>query len=207
MRSGAKYVMLAMTSWFLFLPAILALGIRRFDYALLIAIPALVTVGVAFAVTRRREIRRPIQYVGFALMMLAGMTLSRLFGPLILMPSLLATSAVVYQAHPDRGLRRMGLVGSVCAIVLPVLLELSGVLPASYAFEHGTLVVLPQLTELPRVATLVFLGLTNVAIAVVPSLYVAQLRNELAETQRREQLQGWNFRRLGRDLIAAKGAG
>ena len=71
-------------------------------------------------------------------------------------------------------LRRFGLAASALLIVAPLGLELAGIVPSSYAFEDGKLIVLPQMTELPRLGTYVFVALGNIGSALVPALFVAQ---------------------------------
>ncbi|MDQ3298792.1 MAG: hypothetical protein M3619_19605, partial [Myxococcota bacterium] len=202
-RAGSRYSAVAMLSWFLFFPILFALGIERLDYVLAVAIPAAVTAGLNLYASRQPHIGRAIQYVMIGTMMAAGMTLSRMFGPLILMPTILATWAIVAQAHPDAAMRRFCLVAVSLAMVVPIVLELAGVVPASYSFSDGRFEVLPQMHGLPTIPTLLFLGLANVAIAVIPAMFVARLRADLSRAQERELVQTWHFRRLGDDLIRA----
>ncbi len=78
-----------------------------------------------------------------------------------------------------------------------------GVLPGSYAFEDGKLVVLPQMVELPRLGTFAFIALANLGLGVSPAIYVARLRAELTSAQQRELLQAWRLRRLPEELMRA----
>ncbi len=52
--------------------------------------------------------------------------------------------------------------------------------------------VVPQMTDLPRELTLIFLALANVAIAVVPALFVGKLRDELSALEERNLVQAWH---------------
>ena len=139
-RSGARYSAYAALSWILFLPLLLGLGLRRVDLLLLIAVPVVATVVVSFVAIRQRPIRRPIQCAAIASMMLAGFAVSRMFGPLILMPTIVATWAIVLQTHAEPFMRRFGLIAGTAAILAPLGLELAGVLPSSYLFEGGRLI-------------------------------------------------------------------
>jgi hypothetical protein len=132
------------------------------------------------------------------------MVVSRLYGPFILMPTLLVSYAITLQAHPWRAFRRLGLAAGVIAMVLPVLLELAGVLPASYAFEAGTMSVLPQVVALSETGTIALLACANIAMLVVPALFIARLRSDLSIVQTRQLVQTWQFRRLGDELVAAR---
>jgi len=205
-RSGARYAAVATLSWFTFLPGVLLLGVRRVDYMAWIMVPALLTILLGALASRQQRIGRPIQLAMATSWFVAAMATSRLFGPMILMPTIFATFAIVSQAHPDRVMRRFCLVASTLAIILPVLLELSGVLPRSFAFTEAGLLVVPQMTGLPESATIAFVVLANAGVAVLPAVFVATLRSALTSAQERQILQTWHFRRLGEDLLESRHA-
>jgi serine/threonine-protein kinase len=199
-RTGTKYTTLGLLSWFLFLPLVFWLGVRRVDYLVAVAVPVLLTVVLGMIAATRPVIGRSYQYAMLGTTVISGVMLSRLFGPLILVPTVLASWAIVIQTNPARLVRRLGLAGSVLGIAMPVVLELAGVLPASYVFDDGFAVV-PQLAELAEVPTIAFLGLASVVIAIIPSVFVARLRERLAESERRELLHSWRLRRLGDSIL------
>jgi serine/threonine-protein kinase len=200
-RAGCRYSSWAMASWFLFLPLLFLLGIRRVDYIVATAIPVAACSAIAFIATRRRVNGRPIQLAMMLCMVAAGVMLSRLCGPLILGPTILTAWAIVSQAHPDHALRRFALCASVLAVTLPLLLEIAGVVPRSYAFDPFTIV--PQAVAFPRVPTLAFLGCASALVAILPALFISRLRGELARTQEREMLQTWKLRRMRDDILSA----
>jgi hypothetical protein len=202
-RSGLRFTVLAIVMTLAFLPLVIALGIRRVEFAVAICVPAALTCAVAFAGSRARSIKRPIQYATLVFLVLTLAGLSRLFGPLILMPAFLAGVAIVMQAHPERQFRVVGLAACVATMIVPLVLELVGILPTSYEFAGGRMSVLPQLHELPRELSIVFLVIASIGIAIVPAVYVARLRADLAAAQQRQLVQTWHFRRLGDDLIRA----
>jgi hypothetical protein len=178
------------------------MGVRRWDYAIAIAIPVSIVIAVSFAQSRQREaVSRARQCFVFVMLMLASMGLSRLFGPLILMPVMIAVAIITVQAHPDEQIRRFGLVAGTIAILLPVGLEFAGILPSSYAFTGDRIEILPQLVELPRGLTVGFLAIAGAAAAIAPGMFVSRLRAELTESQRRELLQTYHLRRLGENIV------
>ncbi len=202
-RSGSRYSVFAALSWYLFFPLILLLGVRRVDYVLAIALPVAATAVMSWLATRQQPIRRPIQIATVASIVVTAIALSRMFGPLILMPTICVTLAILMQAHPDRMMRWLGTTAGAFAIVAPLGLELLGLLPGSYLFEDGRLIVVPQMNELPEVATYGFLAVANVAAALAPALFVSRLRAELERAQERELVRAWRFRRLPEELIRA----
>jgi hypothetical protein len=100
-------------------------------------------------------------------------------------------------------MRRFSLISGVLIMLAPLGLELAGVVPSSYVFEDGKLIVLPQMTELPEVATYAYAALANVGAGLAPALFVARLRSELTSAQRRELLRAWQLRRLPDELMRA----
>ena len=102
-------------------------------------------------------------------------------------------------------MRRFGLIGSIVAIGLPIVLEALGVLPASYQFAEGKLSLVPQMTELPEGLTVAMIGVGSAAVAAVPATFVSWLRSELSRSQEREMLRDWKIRQLRDDLVRSSG--
>ncbi len=202
-RAGARYAGLASLAWFLFFPMILALGLRRVDYLLLIAIPVVLAATLSYAAWRQRPIRRPFQCATLVSIMLASVAVSRILGPLILVPALVTAWTIAMQINPDVFVRRFSAAVGMLMLLLPLGLELAGLVPSSYVFEDGKLIALPQMTELPRIPTVAFVALANVGIALLPTLFVARMRSELNRAQERELLSAWQLRRLPEELMRA----
>ncbi|MEO7329837.1 MAG: hypothetical protein ABI193_14765, partial [Minicystis sp.] len=68
-------------------------------------------------------------------------------------------------------------------------LEWTGLWPSSYVFEGGMWAIVPQLIELPRGGTFLFLAVATVAMIAVPALFIAQLRGDLTKAQVRLAVQ------------------
>jgi serine/threonine-protein kinase len=198
---GAKHSATAILSWWLFLPILAWIGFRNTWQAALIAIPGTIAIVMGLVMMRQRRIGHSLQYASIGCMMLASIAVSRIYGPFVLMPSLLTTYAMVLQAHPERRLRMAGALAAAIAIVIPVILEWMGVLPASYVFEAGTWRIVPQLVELPRLGTNVFVTAAHLGIIVVPCLFIARLRVELSRAQTQLAVQAWHWKQLGGQLI------
>jgi serine/threonine-protein kinase len=202
-RGGVWYSALAMVAWFAFLPLVLLIGIRRMDYFVAAVAMVAVSALIAWFASRQPRIGRSLQYALIVSVSLAGVCVSRIVGPLVLIPTLFATWTVVGQAHPERVVRRVLLAVFLFVPVLTVGLELVGVLPASYSFEGGRMTVLPQLSYLPELPLTGLLTIANLLLALVPAVFVGILREQLTRAQTRQLVQTWHFRRLGDDLIRA----
>ena len=202
-RSVAAYIAAAVVSWVAFTPLLLAAGILRYNELWWIVMPGAVTIALGLFAARRSRVSGTLQLGILVAMVTASMALSRIFGPLILVPTVIVPLGVVIQGHPVRVMRVVGLALTALAMVVPLLLELLGVLPASYRFADGAITVIPQLTRLPEWFTLTFLTIANVSIAVLPALFVGRLRADLATAQTRELMRSWQLGRLGDDLLRA----
>lgn len=203
LRAGAQYSGLAALVWFLFLPLIIAMGVRRVDYVLLIATPIALSAVLSLVAVRQRPIRLPILCVALLAILFASAAVSRILGPLMVMPTLCTSWMIVMQTSPDAFLRRFSLAAGALLMLAPVGLELAGVVPSSYAFEGGKLITLPQMTELPKLATFTFAALANLGAGLAPAIFVARLRADLTDAQKRELLRAWQLRRLPEELMRA----
>ncbi len=203
-KSGAIHSVWGMLSWFAFLPVLFAIGIIDGGGLAWMAGAALLGLVFSIVAATQKVVSRWIQIAIIVATLAAACIVSRLYGPLILMPSLLISYAITVQAHPWRTFRRIGLVAGIVSMVLPVLLEVIGVLPSSYSFVGGRMLVEPQVIALPETGTVGLLAVANVAMLVVPCLFIAKLRGDLSIAQTRQLVQTWQFRRLGDELVAAK---
>ena len=79
---------------------------------------------------------------------------------------------------------------------MPIGLELAGIIPRSYTFEGGTMVILPQGVSLPEVPTLLTLIVANVFLIVAPSLILGRVQLALREAEMRSAMQAWHLRQL-----------
>jgi serine/threonine protein kinase len=203
-KAGANYSVFGMLSWFAFLPVLVAIGILdKGNFGWMVAATA-VSLVLSIAAARQRVISRWIQLAILFTTFGAAVVVSRLYGPLILMPTLLISYAITIQAHPWTFFRRVGLAAGVVAMILPVVLELLGVLPSSYSFTAGRMVVEPHVVALPETGTIAVLAVANIAMLVVPALFIARLRGDLSIAQTRQLVQTWQFRRLGDELVTKR---
>jgi hypothetical protein len=118
-----------------------------------------------------------------------------LFGSLILMPAIVIITGVGYVATFG-GRSIYYVVPAVLVVVVPLVLEVAGVIAPSYRFEDGVLVVLPGMTALPPTPTLLFLAVSHVVVIVGSLGYVWRLRTNHVETERRLHLQVWQLAAL-----------
>ena len=200
-KSGVTHSMYGLLAWFLFFPPVLAIGVR--DPVGLGVLLFAAVCGVAFSAiaVRQRHVSGGIQFAILGTTLVAGMLISRFYGPLMLMPTLVVSYSISLQSHPWRRFRTIAFASGLTAMIVPTVLELTGVISPSYRFEGGTMIVVPHLIALPETGTLLYLLVANAALLVAPSLFIAQLRQSLSEVQLRQLIQKWQFRRLGDELV------
>ena len=82
------------------------------------------------------------------------------------------------------------------AVVVPMLLELGGIWPPSYAFTDDGMLVVPHLASLPRAATLLLLTFASLATIVLPALLMREARDSVEESREQLAVQAWQLRQL-----------
>ena len=202
-RSGAKSAVVAGLTWFAFIPLVMWMGVRRWDEIAYILVPNTISIVLAAIAGWRMRFIPPWIQMGVVLCTLAGMTaVSRSFGPLVLMPLMVTVYVIVMQAHPARWFRRATWVIGPIALVTPLLLEVVGVLPASYVFADGRMQIVPQLHELPEHGSMVMLAVAYVASLLVPGIFIGRMRVALTAAQEELHKKEWHYKRLGGELIS-----
>jgi len=195
LRVSARQASLALLSYAAYVPFVLWMGVRR---PWLLAATGLATASV-IALTYRHYRRPPARLalpwphvVVSTLALGAGMSL---FGPLVLLPSLVIITGVAYVATFDRGAIACA-VPLVAVIFVPLALQVAGVLPPSYDFADGTLRILPGMTDLPPTPTLLLLVVAHLIVVAGSIVFVWQLRCTHRDLERRLALQAWQLAQL-----------
>jgi hypothetical protein len=80
--------------------------------------------------------------------------------------------------------------------MVPVVLEATGALPASYVFEPNALCIRPQTHSFPPLATTVHLLLISCGALVATAMYLYRVRERLAAAQMRLRVYAWQLRQI-----------
>jgi eukaryotic-like serine/threonine-protein kinase len=199
-RTGARYSVIASLMWFLFLPIVLWMGVRQPYQAVLVLGPAGLAALVSGLSTRFPHIPKWVQLTTIGLTIAGGAATSTMYGPLVLVPTLLATFTIVLQAHPSRTMRLATWTMGCIALTIVSLVELAQ--PASYFSVNGAIEIVPRMHELPRTQSIILLLGASLAMTIVPCLFIGRIRAALNVAQRQILVQAWQFRRFGEDLIS-----
>ena len=105
---------------------------------------------------------------------------SVLFGPFIVVPSVVATNSVFFVLHSRPGQRLYIILAGVLAVMVPFLAELLQLVPPSYTFEAGRMVVEPRVIALDSISTMGILGLLHIVLAIAPTVIAVRVRDALS---------------------------
>jgi serine/threonine-protein kinase len=201
LQMGARLSSLTPLLYLLMLPIVYALGVRD---GWLVGGVVLAIAGAAFAghvvsscaspSTRRRG-----EWAIVGLRALVLLSLTRMFGPLVLVPTLAAAFGVAMQVHPEKVGRHVGAWVACLIVGVPTLLEWAGVLPASYRFSAGQMSIVPQMHALPAVPTGLLLLVASIVTIATACVFVGRIRRALSAAQLRLQLTAWHLERLRPD--------
>jgi eukaryotic-like serine/threonine-protein kinase len=194
---ASRWGVLAHLSCLTTVPLLFALGLRDLELLVFVYTLTMIVVVLLAIVPYAKWSRSPfIFYLRFALTTVAIAFGSRLFGPFILLPALALTNTVTHVLDPHR-LQRGALIAIGCsAVIIPAVLEWTGVIPPSYVFRDGQMCVVPQLTELPRGGTSLLLLLANAGIIVVAARFAGRVRGSLIAAEEKLHLYAWHLRQL-----------
>lgn len=193
MRTAA----VAFSSWFLYLPLAGWMGPRNHLAAMISEGTWILAAAACFYVYKWGKPDGSTSPIVYATGGLAVMSSTLLFGPLMILPALAASvslSLVLTSAH--RGGRRLAVMAGWGAILVPLALQLLGVLPNPYVFENGAIVIRPNALNFPETPTLIFLTVSSLASLGTAAIFVSRVRDALNAAQRRLVLQSWQLRQL-----------
>ena len=196
-RSDAARIGLgAFTLRLLFFPLVAFMGVRAWGLAGFILALLAGSVVLAFWLWRRRTMEL---WQGALLLVVSTLSIAligSIFGSYLLVPPLILMNNVTFALHAGPKLRRVVMLFGALAILVPLGLELGGVLPPAYAFDGEHLLVLPRLVGFPPAITLTVLTLSTVALVSLPVVFFGRARDALALAERRLFLQAWHLRNL-----------
>jgi serine/threonine-protein kinase len=203
-RIGSRAAGFAYLSFFLLsAPLGYLMGLRTWPMAVLPELLGLAASAMSFHAYRNPDPNGQTRYSLLIVSNLAIASTAWVFGPFVLVPALAAVNALSVIVAADRSRRGPAIFLGCCAILLPLVLEWTGVNLPSYAFEGGRLVVLPRALGFPEKPTLVFLLVMNVAVLVTAALFVGRFKDALTATENRLYMQTWYLRQLVPDEAQA----
>ncbi len=151
-----------------------------------------------FFLGARQRLPRRTALLGGALASSASIAaMCTMFGPLFLIPGLAAANTMVNSLHLRKRRTRVLVVSmGLLAVAGPLLLEGFGVLPPSYEFRDGAMVILPRMHHFPPAATLAFLCYIGLGHIAALSVFIGRFRDALQQAEQRLRTTTWQFEQL-----------
>lgn len=165
---------------------------------LLLAVTVVGTQGYFLWMWRTGNAERKYMRFGVPLSFLLVGLSSTVFGPFVIAPGTAAVTVAAFlvslRAGPE--VRRALLGGGVAAVLVPALLELLGVMPASYAIEHGTIRIRSALLDFEPVPAMLLLAFGSVSTMFATLMTVGRSVDALVASERRSFAQAYRLRQL-----------
>ncbi len=179
-------------------PIVLWMGVRT--YAILVAALAFTLASSALKILAARSaaVRSmfPAAYASYLCNVAALLCIGSGFGPLLFTPMLLTAFTFAYCMTYRSGFRVAVIATGAAAVLVSFGAELAGLVPPSYAFRDGAMIILPRSVTLSPVPTLIALLVSSVFMAIVPGVLVARLQRTLHDAEQRAFLQAFRLRNL-----------
>ncbi|MCW5803265.1 MAG: serine/threonine protein kinase [Deltaproteobacteria bacterium] len=208
MFNARKLIVQAAIAYLAFFPIIYIIGFRNAGFlATGAGIAALM--GILAARATRDHVRL-IGLTGLVGNCLMTVLFAWAVTPFLVAPSLGVITAMSLSTHPRLAKGWVIAAAVSASILLPVLLEAAGALPASTLVDDGLLILRTTATSLDRQTTTVALVLYVIAIVAMSVILGKSLTNDRRAAQRLVQIQTWQLRQLvpqlspgGSETIAA----
>ena len=206
-HEGSRTALLGLIAWLLPVPLIVIDGVR--DWSIFAVGVGLLLSGIALAADRvaRGESRR---YDGLLMACIVGgvvVIVSGYLGPFVVVPACGNAATMLFAMHATRG-ERIATTAILCtAVLLPFVIDASGLVAPSFEFVGDTIVLHPRLVDIPRIPTILGLVWVSGSFTVVSAFIVGRMRDRLDDAERRLHLSAWHLKQLFPAAATASDAG
>jgi hypothetical protein len=124
--------------------------------------------------------------------------ISTIFGPFVMAPGAAAvTVATLFVSlRANTAVRRWAPIGALAAILIPMVLELTGVFAPSYVFEHGSIRIVSNLVEFSPLPAYLLLAQGSLMTVLATVFAVGRAVDALVASERRSFAQAWRLRQM-----------
>jgi len=199
LRTAAKLAVYAYAVSLVFIPLIIAVGVRSWNALIVAAILFAITATTSFVMSTGNRPGRATMLLMLVLSTAAVGSSSMLFGAYVLLPTIIAVNTMGF-ATQERMLHASIIIGVGClGVIVPAVLEWTHVLAPSYQFAEGVIRILPRGMEFHGRSPEVVLFFGSLATMVGASIYMVHAHRSRVEAEQRLQLHAWQLRQLIRN--------
>ncbi len=190
-------------------PIVLWMGVRSYAVFAAALVFTLGASAMKLVASRRADVDSmfPAAYASYLCNVLALLCIGTGFGPLLFMPMLLTAFNFAYCMTYKGSFRVAVIATGALAVLASFGAELAGLVPPSYAFRDGAMVILPRGVTLAPLPTLVALLVGSVFMVIVPGVLMARMQGMLEQTEQRAFLQAFRLKNLLPDEARAPTGG
>jgi hypothetical protein len=188
---GAKFALL---TFFAFLPLLIWDGIT--DWTIFSTIFGYFVVLIVYAHFDANA-KRPRSDIGLILTAILPIMVTRMIGPLVLVPALIGTIVMALSGQP-RLIDRRWFVTSVAltAFLIPIGLEALGVFARTWEITNDSLVIHSGALRLAGPISYILLITTSAAMVVISALLGQTIATSRRDAERKLEIQAWHLRQL-----------
>jgi serine/threonine-protein kinase len=198
-RAGvARASALRMGMWLALVPLIWGMGPLHTGAAAGVVGTVLGALGLSIWAGSRRELSSAGLGAVMAAIGLAMLGVVAIFGSFVLVPCLASTALVMFAGHLRPRARAAAIVLGMLIVLVPFLLEELALIAPAYEFTLGQIHVVPRLIGFPPGLTKVVLVAATLSSLVMPGVLAGQLRDRLAQAEKKLFLMAWHLERLGK---------
>ncbi len=192
-RKRSRRAIRPYASLFVLIPLIPFIEIRSWPSLIMLNIAALLGVAMAWWNVRRGL---PLPII-LAIHVIIVISFSRIAGPLILTPLLIATTLLSVTSMPWLIERKWAVVGwTIVAAMAPYVLELAGVLGPTWSIGEEGVITFGRIFRPTESFNLALTISSNVAAIVVVALYSLTMSRDRRDAERRQRVQAWQLEQI-----------
>ncbi|MFK8003935.1 MAG: serine/threonine-protein kinase [Polyangiales bacterium] len=195
-RVGLKVAMVVYASFIGIVPLVLFMGVKNWVAFTVEG----VSIGACFLLSvyhYRRDQTPAISLDHIVAATIAVIVSIVVLGPFMVVPTLALANTAAYAvaAHKPRERFWIATMG-VCAVIVPVLVEFSGLLPPTFDVVDGQIIVHSMMFELSFRSTLAFLLIIHVPFILACAWFVARVKETHSELERQMRVQAWQLAQI-----------
>ncbi len=179
-------------------PMVLWMGVRSTAILVAAVVLTLASSAMKLHASRCTDLRSMFRaaYGAYLGNVLALVCISSGFGPLLFVPTLFTAFGLGYCMTYGRGFRAAVTVTGAVALLASFGAEIVGLVPPSYAFRDGAMIILPRAVTFTPLPTLLALLVSSVFMVIVPGVLMGYLQNTLQRAEQRAFLQTFRLKNL-----------